>query len=184
MLNNLYSSGEEGSYPDLLKHAENRLNKLKPNSIVLREALPVRLTKMLDNNERQEVDNSINDFIRKMKLKENDIEAGKLLNSKQEITQPNVRKIINNNHSNINNKTIDKNSKKKIGICDYAAWDKYDPDTEIDRIELKQEQQIIEAKKAQQKQNSKKITNQAAMDKCEYKLLLIIYICLLICCLV
>ncbi|KAF7995382.1 hypothetical protein HCN44_006489 [Aphidius gifuensis] len=157
-------SGEEGSYPDLLRHAENRLNKLKPNSIVLREALPVRLTKMLDNNERQEVDDGINDFIHKMKLKENDIEAGKLLNNKQEIIQPNVRKIINNNHSNINNKTMN-NNKKKIGVCDYAAWDKYDPDTEVDRIELKQEQQIIEAKKAQQKQNSKKITKQAAMDK-------------------
>lgn len=47
----------------------------------------------------------------------------------------------------INEKKRDK--PKRIASCDYAAWDKYDVDTEINRIDLHDEQRQVEMKKIQ-----------------------------------
>lgn len=121
---------------------------------------------MLDNKERQEVNNDINEWMRQMQLREKDIEAGKSMNFNDKIIpQPDVRRMFTKNHP-----TSDKiGIKKRIGSCDYAAWDKYDPDTEIDRIDLKAEKQQAEAKRVQQKQAdiASKMSKEVALEKCK-----------------
>lgn len=47
----------------------------------------------------------------------------------------------------INEKRRDK--PKRIASCDYAAWDKYDVDTEVNRIDLQDEQRQVELKRIQ-----------------------------------
>lgn len=44
---------------------------------------------------------------------------------------------------------------KKISSCDYAAWDKYDVDTELNRIELQEQQSQIQAKRAQKEKKER-----------------------------
>ncbi|RLU21796.1 hypothetical protein DMN91_006172 [Ooceraea biroi] len=98
-------SGEEGIYPDLTKHAEEHLAKIKPTSAVLRKAEPDK----------------------KMR---------------------------------VNEKKHDK--PKRITSCDYAAWDKYDADTEINRIDLQDDQRQAEMKRIQQRRKDLDKTNNMA----------------------
>lgn len=48
----------------------------------------------------------------------------------------------------VNGKKHDKS--KRISSCDYVAWDKYDVDTEINRIDLQDEQRRAEMKRTQE----------------------------------
>lgn len=71
------SSGEEGYYPDLTKHAENRLSVIKPTSIILRKSEPILKRNMLKPNECKEIDKDINDWMSEMQIREKDLEEGK-----------------------------------------------------------------------------------------------------------
>lgn len=58
---------------------------------------------------------------------------------------------------------------KRISSCDYAAWDKYDVDTEINRIDLQDEQRQTEMKRIQKRQKElnkmNKTAHKATVDK-------------------
>lgn len=71
------SSGEEGHYPDLLKHAEKRLSVIKPTSIILRKSEPILKRNMLEPNECKEIDKDIDDWMTEMQIRERDLEEGK-----------------------------------------------------------------------------------------------------------
>jgi len=62
---------------------------------------------------------------------------------------------------------------KRISSCDYAAWDKYDADTEINRIDLQDEQRQAEMKRIQERRKqldktSKETLDKTAFDKCKF----------------
>lgn len=71
------SSGEEGHYPDLLKHAEECLSVIKPTSIILRKSEPILKRNMLEPNEYEEIDKDIKDWMSEMQIRERDLEEGK-----------------------------------------------------------------------------------------------------------
>jgi outer membrane lipopolysaccharide assembly protein LptE/RlpB len=54
---------------------------------------------------------------------------------------------------------------KRISSCDYAAWDKYDVDTEMNRIDLQDEQRQAEMKRIQERRKQLDKTNKATLDK-------------------
>lgn len=58
---------------------------------------------------------------------------------------------------------------KRISTCDYAAWDKYDADTEINRIDLRDEQRQTEMKRIQERRKeldkTSKTAHKTAADK-------------------
>lgn len=60
---------------------------------------------------------------------------------------------------------------KRISSCDYAAWDKYDADTEINRIDLQDEQRQAEMKRIQERRKeldkTSKTAHKTAVDKRE-----------------
>jgi len=67
---------------------------------------------------------------------------------------------------NVKGKKRDK--PKRISSCDYVAWDKYDVDTEINRIDLQDEQRQAEMKRIQEqrkKLNEANKTHKTTMDK-------------------
>ncbi|CAD6215552.1 GSCOCG00000362001-RA-CDS [Cotesia congregata] len=143
-------SGEEGYYPELIKHAEIKLASIFPQSMVLREPQPIIKQKMLEKDKQEEIDCEMDTWIKQMNLREKDLEDGKNLNNNQDIPQPDIRKIIpkskstsddlgNENKGNIN----------RIKSFDYAAWDKYDADTELNKIDLQEEQRQAKFKKLQ-----------------------------------
>ena len=59
---------------------------------------------------------------------------------------------------------------KRLASCDYAGWDKYDADTELSRIELRDEQRNIEARREQQrlKAERQRTSVATAIQKCMY----------------
>lgn len=63
----------------------------------------------------------------------------------------------------------EKRRDKRISSCDYAAWEKYDVDTEINRIELQDEQRQTEMKRIQERQKElnkmNRIAHKATVDK-------------------
>lgn len=68
----------------------------------------------------------------------------------------------------VNEKKRDK--PKRIASCDYAAWDKYDVDTEINRIDLRNEQRQTEMKRIQelrkeQDERNKTTARKTTVDK-------------------
>ncbi|XP_035736027.1 sperm-associated antigen 1-like isoform X2 [Vespa mandarinia] len=147
-------SGEEGIYPDLTRHAEERLAIIKPNSTVLRKILPVLTRKMLLPDECKELDNDINDWTREMHCREKDLNDGKISLLDDPSLIPEIRhteEISTMKKDNKERYDIDRKS-KRIASCDYAAWDKYDVDTEINRIDLQDERKQIEAKEIQRRQ--------------------------------
>lgn len=72
-----------------------------------------------------------------------------------------------------------KPKRKTIAPCNYAAWDKYDVDTELNKIDLQDEQQKVEAKRLLQEQKKiiqeKKLQKNAIINKGMFTKLLILY---------
>nr|XP_050846710.1 sperm-associated antigen 1 isoform X1 [Vespula vulgaris] len=147
-------SGEEGIYPDLTRHAEERLAIIKPNSIVLRKTVPVLTRKMLLPDECKELDNDINDWTREMHSREKDLNDGKATLIDDPLLIPEIRHAeeISTMKKDTREKRETDRKSKRIASCDYAAWDKYDVDTEINRIDLQEERKQIEAKEIQRRQ--------------------------------
>ncbi|KAL6435153.1 hypothetical protein ACFW04_005327 [Cataglyphis niger] len=164
-------SGEEGVYPDLTKHAEKRLISIKPTSVILRKAEPVLRRNMLNANERQEIDDDISNWTCEMQSREKDLDKGKAVLANDSSAQPDIREIKMDITKNKKTRSNEKkgNKSKRISSCDYAAWDKYDVDTEINRIDLQDEQRQTEMKRIQERQKElnkvKRTAHKATVDK-------------------
>ncbi|KOC59454.1 Sperm-associated antigen 1 [Habropoda laboriosa] len=162
-------SGEEGCYPDLTRHAEERLAVIKPTSALLKTSEPILMRNMLLPNERKELDKDINDWTTEMQIREKDLEEGKNILT-DTLPQPDIRQF-NEESIKKNDVTNSKNTSqsKRIVSCDYAAWDKYDVDTELNKIDIRDEQVQVKAKRFQQKQKEtvekKKLEKHTIIDK-------------------
>ncbi|XP_071866285.1 spag1 axonemal dynein assembly factor [Bombus fervidus] len=143
-------SGEEGHYPDLLKYAEKRLSVIKPISILLRKSEPILKRSMLEPDECKEIDKNMNDWISEMQIREKSLEEGKVTISN--LFTPDIRKFQEQCAKKYSLRNFRSAKDKRITSCDYAAWDNYDVDTELNKIDIQDEQQKVEAKKLQQKQ--------------------------------
>ncbi|KYM77487.1 Sperm-associated antigen 1 [Atta colombica] len=156
-------SGEEGDYPDLTKHAEERLAKIKPTSALLRKVEPVLRRNMLNANEQQEIDDDISNWTCEMQSREKDLDEGKAILINEPCLQPEIRQIKTNITKAKKTKINEKKCKpKRIASCDYGAWDKYDVDTEINRIDLQDEQRQAEMKRIQEQRKELDKTNKMA----------------------
>lgn len=82
---------------------------------------------------------------------------------------------LQNKKTKSNEKKRDK--PKRISSCDYAAWDKYDVDTEINRIDLQDEQRQTEMKRTQERQKElnkiNKMAHKATVNKRKFVIFLI-----------
>ncbi|XP_043265650.1 RNA polymerase II-associated protein 3 [Colletes gigas] len=163
-------SGEEGYYPDLTRHAEERLTVIKPTSTVLRKFEPVIRRNMLEPSECKKIDTDINTWSSEMQSREKDLEEGRTTLLSDAVPQPEIRKFIEEpikNNKATNSRNTDKT--KRIASCDYSAWDKYDVDTELNKIDIRDEQTRAGAKIFQRKQKEiiekKKLEKQTIIDK-------------------
>ncbi|CAH1115955.1 unnamed protein product [Phaedon cochleariae] len=127
-------SGEEGYYPDLVKTTEQRLSILRPKSKLLRKIAPIIDKKDLNRDELEEISKDLESFV--VNVSKNDEE---LLSRKANVkyNEVNIRCTIDAPDS----KQIVKTNEKSIKSTDYGAWDKYDPDTELLKMELKEERE-------------------------------------------
>ncbi|KAI4502064.1 hypothetical protein M0802_002746 [Mischocyttarus mexicanus] len=148
-------SGEEGIFPDLTRHAEECLKKLKPNSILTAKPLPILNRQELNKNEQKILYDDMTIWIREMHIRENNLNNEKKNIETSPFNIPSIRCKPNISKKEVNEKSDDDRKLKRISSCDYAAWDKYDVETEINRIDLQEEIKLIEDKEMQKRQNIK-----------------------------
>ncbi|XP_046741820.1 sperm-associated antigen 1-like [Diprion similis] len=149
-------SGEEGIFPDLINRAEECLAKISPKSRVLRVEEPVVTRAMLDPEDRRLIDDDMARWMSEMQGREKDLDEGKAFTATPLLPQPEIRQVPETGSAKRNSQSGAKRGKpKSIASCDYAGWDKFDADAEIDRIDLQDERMQVEAKNAQQRQREK-----------------------------
>ncbi|XP_050514848.1 sperm-associated antigen 1-like [Diabrotica virgifera virgifera] len=143
-------SGEEGWYPDLLKCAEERLRIVKPRSKYLREACPVLEKRDLTKDDLDEIAKDLGKFLIVADKTNRELEQRKLKSVDHDIE---VRKCIKefSEKQPLN--------EKRIASTDYKSWDKYDPDTEILKMDLEEErkkQEVLANEETHKNRKTKK----------------------------
>ncbi|KAJ8917456.1 hypothetical protein NQ315_005503 [Exocentrus adspersus] len=112
------ASGEEGYFPDLVRVTEERLGKLKPKSRLLRKLLPVLNKNDVDKGELDDICKDLESFVTGISKRNKELEKRKVNSALDCETAVRVYKEPS---------------------TDYTAWDKYDPDTEILKMDLAEE---------------------------------------------
>ncbi|XP_018566433.1 sperm-associated antigen 1 [Anoplophora glabripennis] len=125
-------SGEEGYFPHLKQAAEERLEVIKPKSILLRKNEPVMNKNDLVKDEMNEIYNDLESWMTDISKHNNELEKRKANTVECESK---VREYKESFCDDKDTKNID----KRIKSTDYSAWDKYDPDTEILKMDLEEE---------------------------------------------
>lgn len=131
-------SGEEGYFPDLENTTEKHLGIIKPKSKLLRTTMPVLKKTDLKKNNLETIFTDLNNWLSEVSKDEKELQ--KMKTSKSE-NDTNIRSSKELNRT-IQNK--EGTTGKRISSTDFVAWDKYDPDTEIQKMELEEEQQKSE----------------------------------------
>ncbi|XP_024945255.1 sperm-associated antigen 1 [Cephus cinctus] len=165
-------SGEEGVYPDLTKHAEERLALVKPDSKVLRVEEPVIIRNMLEIETREEIENDIDSWTRDMHHKEKELNVEKTsLITDDPIPEPAIRQINVAGKERKITQSVQRLSKEnRLASCDYEGWEKYDVDTELTRMDLNEECRRAEIKRDQQSQKeteerARKVSKEVEINK-------------------
>lgn len=137
---NILRSGEEGFYPDLTKRAEEKLIKLKPNSKLFRTEENILTKNCLAENEWKSETKPIVEWYTEAKLVDQELQKLKSESNdgNNDIVSRKTQKLI------LDSKKTEKpikasDSKKRINSTDYSAWDKFDADSEILKMELDEE---------------------------------------------
>ncbi|KAG5897435.1 hypothetical protein JTB14_002698 [Gonioctena quinquepunctata] len=134
-------SGEEGYYPDLIKTTEERLRVVKPKSKLLEKVVQVLGKQDLKKEELQEISEDLNNFVLQMSKNDKELESRRHTTTRHEVD---IRKFKELEPQPGND------NEKRISSTDYKAWDTYDPDTELLKMELEEERQkkkVLEMKK-------------------------------------
>uniref|UniRef100_A0A1B6G2D8 Sperm-associated antigen 1 n=1 Tax=Cuerna arida TaxID=1464854 RepID=A0A1B6G2D8_9HEMI len=138
-------SGEEGFYPDLQKATEDRLRLLNPVSRQLRKEEPVLTCNSMNREEWNTILTDVSTWQKEISV--SDMTLLEESNKIEDAFEPPIRQapVL---ESSIKNKCTE--SKRKLNrVSDYKAWDKYDADTELLKMDLKQEQEEKSQKKSQ-----------------------------------
>nr|CAI5856236.1 unnamed protein product [Callosobruchus analis] len=131
-------SGEEGHYPDLIKFTEERLRIIHPKSKLLRTCCSVLDKSSLQKDEVEELTSDLQNWLNDISKKD------------QELDNRKSKSIYSDAHIRTFKEAIESNKEikeRRIKSTDYSAWDKYDPDTELLKMELDEQKEITKAKK-------------------------------------
>ncbi|CAH1130253.1 unnamed protein product [Ceutorhynchus assimilis] len=136
-------SGQEGYFPDLLRAIEDKLQRLKPESKLLKYSTPVLRKQDLLQNDRNEINQDLRQWVTDMS--KNSRELDKRKTNK-------IQCDVKIRQTELQHKPVTVTTPKsttRIASTDFQAWDRYDPDAELLKQELEEEKMKIEAKKAE-----------------------------------
>ncbi|XP_039290682.1 RNA polymerase II-associated protein 3 [Nilaparvata lugens] len=140
-------SGEEGTYPDLQKRAEDSLRKLSPNNRIFRVEEPILRREELPKSQRDEIEKEIESF--KFEISSKDEQLQNTNSVVEEGLHPPIRRA-KPKQKKLQPEEPKKPAKKPV-MSDYSTWDKYDVDSEIIKMDLEEERKRalaeVEAKK-------------------------------------
>lgn len=133
-------SGEEGHFPQLLEMTEEKLKKLKPNSRYIRKETPMLKKECLNKDELNDLNSDLQEWLKEVTISSQELDANKTTCTKKDAPAVRLTKTMKMS----NNK---KDNPQRIKSTDYASWDKYDPDTEILKLDLEEEKLKTDVKK-------------------------------------
>jgi len=151
-------SGEEGYYPDLQKTAEERLQSLSPNNRHLRFPEPALNQHNFSNEEWNTIKTDVSNWKKEISVKDLRL-TEENNNSMDGIEVPPIRQLPHK--KNIPEK-IENVPIPKTRIIDYTAWDKYDADTELLKMDMETEQS-----QDREIEEKEKLLKQAEKDRLE-----------------
>lgn len=134
-------SGEEGYFRDLETATENRLKTIKPKSKLLRSTTQVLNKNDLHKNDLETILTDLNIWVDDVSKDDTELETRRSSRNQQDIAIRTSRK------TGICLQDQRGKTEKRISATDYKAWDKYDPDTEILKMQIKEEKEKQEANK-------------------------------------
>lgn len=143
-------SGQEGYYPDLLQRTEEKLMELKPTSKYLKKMTPLISKKNLNQEEKDILDKDFGDWLDEIQKTNKEIKRSKKFPSQAYLPEVRTPKELVTNADKT--ETV-----KRIKSTDYQSWDKYDPDTELLKLDLKEERLKKENEKQQKEAPKKKV---------------------------
>ncbi|XP_078584437.1 sperm-associated antigen 1-like isoform X2 [Branchiostoma floridae x Branchiostoma japonicum] len=176
-------SGDEGIYPELISFCEKRLEALKPDSKALRVDLPAKRPYDIDNKEWTEITQDITSWEEEIQQKEEDLKK-----QRQQVVHdgklPPIRgsgQTIGTSKpgssttpANQQNKT---SQKQKASLPrDYKAWDKFDVDKELEKMDQDQgvkedskniTQNLTKVNKLQKEMNTSDMSDEEKSRKAE-----------------
>lgn len=143
-------SGEEGYFPHLEVATKNRLKVIKPKSKLLRN-----VTQVLSRNDLQKGDldiilGDLNIWVVKVSKDDKELETRKSNRNQHDVAIRTSKEIHSGSQS------LKDKKEKRISSTDFKAWDKYDPDTELLKMELEEEKMKQKAYKETNKSKKKK----------------------------
>lgn len=144
----ILKSGQEGYYPQLLARTEEQLAKIKPNSRHIRKLTRVLSKKEIDEEYSKEITQDLNNWLSDMDKKNSELSQVK---HAKKLNLPEVRQS-----KEAKDEKDKENVPKRIKSTDYAAWDKYDVDTELLKMDLEEEKLKKEAEKLANEKHKKR----------------------------
>ncbi|XP_058462379.1 sperm-associated antigen 1 [Malaya genurostris] len=128
-------SGEEGYFSELTTFAEERLKVLNPKNKVFRKETPLGTRETVPTDCWKQISSDLEGWANQMKSVNNN--------------EPNVKGLSQNSIPPIREVSVDlivgpKSASErvpceKIQSCDYQKWDRYDPDTELLKMDFDEE---------------------------------------------
>ncbi|CAG9858507.1 unnamed protein product [Phyllotreta striolata] len=140
-------SGEEGYYPDLAKCTEDRLRVVKPKSKHLKEQVRVLRKNELNKEEVNEINSDLEHFVSDVNKKDKELDSRKCKKTFCDVEVRRCKTEIVEENNKVND--------KRIAATDYSSWDKYDPDTELLKMDIEDEKEkktALEEKEKKEKE--------------------------------
>ncbi|KAI4465588.1 rna (rna) polymerase ii associated protein [Holotrichia oblita] len=142
----ILKSGQEGHYPELLQKVEEKLSEIKPNSRYIRKLTRVLNKDEVDEDSSKEIKDDLSIWLNDINRKNTELTQMK---NTTKSSLPEVRKSSESKEEKKND------IPKRIKSTDYAAWDKYDVDTELLKMDLEEEKIKKEAEKMAKEKHTK-----------------------------
>ncbi|KAI5709637.1 hypothetical protein M8J75_001883 [Diaphorina citri] len=130
----ILDSGELGYFPDLLEKARDKLRQVNRNhKLVKADPRPVDKLDGLDPDQARAIRNELNDWCSQMKNKESQAMVKEPKTNGRDPSDSTDMSVRGHNILNTNTKL---KSSSRIKSCDYEAWDKFDPEVEMKKMDV------------------------------------------------
>lgn len=164
-------SNEEGSYPQLLKCAEDRLEVLNPASKLLRTTEPILTKNQLAPEEWKSVEEELLNWKAEVENVESRLAEAQCVSPPSNM-YPEVRRATGKFNNPVDVKSENKDSTKRINSTDYKKWDMYDADSECLKLDLEEEKRK-EEKLRKELEEKKKMEEESKLSLEEKEIQLI-----------
>ncbi|KAL1402850.1 hypothetical protein pipiens_005893 [Culex pipiens pipiens] len=148
-------SGEEGFFPQLTEFAEQQLRRVKPGSKLFRRDTPLVTRDSVAGSKWEEHCAEMESWEESMRSLRKDMLEGRGVVDDGEDLLPPVRSVPTGSLESFGGSSGSSGGKQRIKSCDYESWSRYDPDTEILKMDL-EEERYKDFVKEQNEKNSKK----------------------------